>query len=1640
MRRLTLFLSILCLVSGLATAETAFDPLQALADFTSPEAPAALYDINLGDAAAELFLQGGWTTGIAGYLSFDSQGGTGATVGLAGFSQKPWYNEVDFLLSLWINRHFFFEVKLGNGFKLEETAVLPGLKMSSFSLGYADRTVPGLNLVQIANIGIGIPEAGVLGFGSARDGVPGVLAAWSGTQSRHWAMLRLANRSAVVQRFRGTTPLLDLETSAGAWLRGQFFQLPYDHLSALRVWIESDAGTTASDGHRYRALEARDLLFVDLDHGRFGLKSPAFGRVAVEADTAAASAPVDFPALDRSGGLSAADVLAFGSAGFQARVLDPLRQRFLGDPAGLSLTVGAATAWLAYDPGRFSLFEDCAWYAKPQGLNPNRVGIAGGSTILTVDPLDDSLHIAAADGGGILVRYPLLSDPAANDPYLPGSQSSSLPRLIWQGSGAEATSTGLVLNGDPVAESIQVVRGGRPESGFSWDPESKRLIFLTPIQDGEDIVVSYDTESQESSPRSVQFAQSNRIMLADWLPLNAAVGLDWPLDAAANAAAGTGKLAAGVDAKAAIPETGLTLGARLAGRLSFPGVSGDLILQDFSGGSLTINPGRGNLLPSYPVSWLQATGLGLANRGRLVWRDFHSSGTWLAWDSSAPVADDFAAGHGTGPYAAGASGTDPFSGELAVAEYRMDPDRQWVSWEIRLSPEQRAALAGTASIGWRMRSIAEAGGGLRLWLEGGELAEDIDGSGSPSNGTEGGYGLPFQDLASGFALTAAPGWQNRTGAVLSEDADGNGRLDGERDTLVLDASRQYGAGLAVADGDSGWQQVSLVLGDDDRRKLQRAGAIRVILRKENAAATATGRILWGDIRVDQMGMAVENRMGSVAASVRTGSAQSVQQDLAAAFPSADGTGRAAYAEAAWTATGPGSFDLVQAVEAVDFARYDLLRFYLRLEEQAGADAILSVRLGDSASGIASQALGLATLPVGKWCRAVLDLRSGRLEISDAGGTLLAAAACPVSGRPVAYAAIRLAIGCDGPGNGRLLVDGIQASGGVPGLTGSGGLSLDWTMDGVHLATGGFPWLAGIRLRQDLGLSAAVDTVSHAGFPSGASGQLSWSGLAGLTLASVDVEAGISLSAGAGGYGGIFSYRLAFPQGISSPVAVSDSFSTELGNASPILTKGSGVDVDLGPAGRLSLAADVSRSEGRLSQNWKAISDLLPGLPFSQSGGFSLSQLSMENFGSGWQSAGLFDRIGEGYARYLPDESLPAIRRGQDLNNRFSLALEPLTLTLEQSLGSQSSLAAALPHRTRIGFKTAFDLADKASGWAASLGYSREANLSSATPSTGLADEIARGWRDIGAAMSTWAVWPVWELFDPAPAFLAESLAWPGASVMPRAAFTLVRPLAADIPTQLLPKRLETSITRLIRQNGGGTDDGLLFSARLDWLLLNLAGRNAATPAFGFYGSDQIGFRAGAGVWQQDGAPKAWQFQADFDLSLFALSPLDAAVPGQAPPVRAASRKDLLDLPPPDQAALKAGWYHREGALAQDALRATVDWSWVISLPDLKLDFLPVLPSHAPYLQNTESLAFNWAQVAGATDKDSSPLLQFFNFSSDGEFMTSSGLSASLLHRSVMILPDIAYISIILGYGLQYDRASDLAIHAIQCGIEARVVF
>ena len=207
MRRLTIFFPVLLLfATGPLGAENIVDPLTALDAFTRPEAPVAIYDVNIGDSAAEIFLRGGWTTGVSGFFSFDSLGIPNQPVSMPGFEQKPWYNSVDFLLSLWIDRHFFFEVKLGDGLKLDADSVGPGLRMSSFSLGYASSASPGLNRVQIANVGIGIPSFPYLGFSQAAEGIPGLLSEWSGEHSRHWAMLRLGYRSTGA-RIPGNGPL-----------------------------------------------------------------------------------------------------------------------------------------------------------------------------------------------------------------------------------------------------------------------------------------------------------------------------------------------------------------------------------------------------------------------------------------------------------------------------------------------------------------------------------------------------------------------------------------------------------------------------------------------------------------------------------------------------------------------------------------------------------------------------------------------------------------------------------------------------------------------------------------------------------------------------------------------------------------------------------------------------------------------------------------------------------------------------------------------------------------------------------------------------------------------------------------------------------------------------------------------------------------------------------------------------------------------------------------------------------------------------------------------------------------------------------------------------------------------------------------
>jgi hypothetical protein len=986
---------------------------------------------------------------------------------------------------------------------------------------------------------------------------------------------------------------------------------------------------------------------------------------------------------------------------------------------------------------------------------------------------------------------------------------------------------------------------------------------------------------------------------------------------------------------------------------------------------------------------------------------------------------------------------DPFSEQVAVGEFRFDPADQWVSWEMRLSPVQQTALAASGSLSTWLKCDGLTGDSVDVWLEAGSLAEDFDGNGLLTKSLAGNYGITFQDSVRGVSLVAAPAYQNTASVQLSKDANANGILDPEGLVMVANPARSYtGTTASFAPGSGSWTEYRMTLSRADRIKLQKASALRLIVRKKSAGSTVAGRLLWGQTRIDLPGMTASGSAG-MTATAGTGSRQDVHRLLAAAFPVArKADSPPAYALLDWQGGAGGSAVFAQSLDPVSLARFGVFRLYVRGEAIPAAGlSSLVIRLQDEGGSYASQPFDPGLLIRGLWYVAEFDFTARRFTLRDSAGNAVVSSSCRISGSPHAISSVQLQFDALGASAGQFMVDNLLIDQGIAQLTVANNNALDWTHAGTLWAIDSFPLVSGLRVHEKVNILTEGGLQSQPGLDNDPRSRLQWSGVLGASLAGVDVEIGNDLAFSQEAYGGQLSYRLALPSGWSFPLNLTDGFSGSVGTAETRITKNSSLGLNAGSIGSLQASAGDYFSSGLLRQDWGLGLNLLPGQPFWLKLDGSFSQ-DADPPSSAVPSSGmsLADQWGKGYAWYLPVDDAVVTKRGILVKDLFGFVFSPVELSFGQNLAAGEAAADQYRFTSSLGFNTEIRIKGSTSGEGLTITYQRASNLAENWHGhDGFAD-LGRAWDDWGRLWSSWAAWPVWELFDPSPSFGDQSGAWPAARIRPSVSAKLARALDSAWWAMLLPKQVDGGLARQLSRKGESLSDDFLATVGGSWLLLNQFGRQGSAPAFAWYESDQLEFGVDSANLFQEHLLRSWQIQLNAKLRLFGLSRLPGASLG-TPGASTVRRTDgVLEVIEPDQFTLGANWLNRTGDSAVTAFGASLDFSWSLDVAGLEDGFFKRKPSSPVYLENIESLTVGSANGPSAESNKSTAFSDLYSSSIKGDYPSQAGFSLIFRHKTYLILPGLAYVGVFLGYGYESATATGLSTNAVQAGIEARLKF
>ncbi|MBU8913115.1 MAG: hypothetical protein KOO61_03765, partial [Spirochaetales bacterium] len=522
-----------------------------------PEAPESLLELEIGDAEVDLFLSGGWTTGIAGGLGLSAYRNADGSIGtdpspFPGLETVPFFNRVDLTISLWLLNRYFFETTVSDEFQL-----------SSLLFGYSGFPGEFVQSVLIGNTAIEMSAYPYLGFGDSTGAMgreaPGITTLFETERSSHELMVRLEPSEETVLRYADGRIISESTVDSADYIRDRFFVLPDGGLETLTVYAESaDGDFLGTDERNYREVDLAAETAFSLAEGTLSFAAAPAGRIVVyyessdlEVGNGALGAdsfflltnghpdptrPADFSFADPAQLLSVWDIdVDWGTL--------PEADKTRLEKGYFRVSVDRHDGLLLYEPGRYSPFEIAGLYDPPTTITDGTaIGFAtpGGTVLdlplLTAGSIDGTLvsvSTPSAPARSYDRRYPFaasLPDDAAPemfDPtpeiYGPAPVAAASRALLTFRSTVEAGA--IVLDADYVPGSVRVVRNGTPTTEFQVS-DGGELTFVQPLSAADTVTVRYRTAAA-GGRGDLLLGIGNRFDLYPGLEADVALGMRW---------------------------------------------------------------------------------------------------------------------------------------------------------------------------------------------------------------------------------------------------------------------------------------------------------------------------------------------------------------------------------------------------------------------------------------------------------------------------------------------------------------------------------------------------------------------------------------------------------------------------------------------------------------------------------------------------------------------------------------------------------------------------------------------------------------------------------------------------------------------------------------------------------------------------------------------------------------------------------------------------------------------------------------------------------------------------------------------------------------------------------------------------------
>jgi hypothetical protein len=1422
------------------------------------EADAELVRMNIYDSEVSLIVSGFWKGTLSANWGI-SRGPLGVSPD-SNDSPLLFTQEVDLTLALWIRERWFLEASF-----------LDDYDLNTYRAGYQGFPGETVQYVGIGNTGLDFPIFPYLDLGGDSPSSLGAYGRFGSGDLTFHSLVRYDAAAREERIFVGDRERSFSNLSPDKPIRGVSFVLPNENIPAAPLVYFEDKNGALSDatGRRWRLAVPSEYAVSGIN-GIVELVREHEGMVAV---SYGAGNPWNTSMGSYNDGTTTSFLgrvqNVFDSSPVSSRTIkledypQPGDTTATGKPG--TVTIGGVGALVIYEPGTFSPFERQSRYRSPSSSSEDAAIIRtstgeriSGFELLPTGSiglsLDLPLYGLSGDDSqrGIFELIPAAGSRNRRDPdgmwplavlypelYLPGKQGFtediSLRFTNYSPAGA------YVIGTDVVPGSVQVYRGGIPDSQVNYDPGSGTVRLSSPVGFNEVIRITYLKRSEERRLGSLA-AGVGLVYKPEEKPFSweAGLGLRWNVSQEAYTEEGaTSPGTVGFGGKAAWDYDRLKASVSLGLGFEQPDTTGLYRVTGMEGNSeivMGLSTSQA-FISEAPVS---LSSLSNTNRADLVYRNYRNSDIFgisklMPIDWNAPVVSGK-----QGPYPAMDADMEIFAAEF---DLESSGGKNWTGFEVPLGEDGKLLE--------RAKAIVVP---LRY------------------------YG--FSKLSPNIQVAVQFG-------VLSDSDSGTI----ENTNLIVEKHFSPGSPLPA-----GWINdgtVTISLDDAGRRKLQNATHMRIVIINNDTGSSLQGRLLvakpyvmgtsWRAITLDSTAITGAEDPKVSLAETRDPSLNN--STISRLHP----TGANHVLKVDWDSVTSAGAD--GRVSEIPLSQYKTLSFFLKIPE---AKPITKpnpspvpfslfrfiVARGPSSYGNPNETALEAEIPAtaltmpGRWVKVEFNYREKTILIDGN----------PVSGTRLTYRqdALRqnqtdmyetgssyIAAWFESvSGDGTFSIDEICLEEPVPSYRLNTGTTLEWIHPESVISINDRPVVSNLSVNTALEtgvtgdpLSSEAETFTGMQSRSSAGATVLGTALTGDLSFTVSNE----LSYWSAGHGISRSF---------GPVSINERFNTTPQNKNFDHRLSAG----LGGLLHAQLSSDVNYEIKKLRRLWNtsvgvdAVENGHPGFSLGADLGYTEKtdkpEFWLENYGETWAKS---------FPEMLADSG--SISGGtiqnRDLHGRAAINVARTPLGL--NLGFDMTNAVSVPLKTtqsssRGSLEFPF-IVGKIRG---ALRSERTFRRSENDYGKDLGEDIERYGSGFSASSPLWSSVPIYSIFDPAlennldktianyavPEKI-ENTHWNEALSL-----NLFFPERYDPFSLIIPVSLSSQIDRTLEQRLDTRLDVVTFSPTLNFSGINLFGAMGTTPIFYFYRNDEFRHSI-AGVFS---FPKSedpvWRLQAEQDLRFF----------------------------------------------------------------------------------------------------------------------------------------------------------------------------